>query len=103
LQFLVGSGGFIGQIALLRSFQFPVSKPREPEAGNLKLETGHHGYATFAILMAPNPQTEPDPEPLYCPRCAQEVNDPLTCGDCSSVICRRCGTPLESPDELGMG
>jgi len=32
-----------------------------------------------------------------------EVADPLTCGDCSSVICRRCGTPLESPDELAMG
>jgi hypothetical protein len=60
-------------------------------------------YATFAILMAPNPQTEPEPEPLYCPRCAQEVTDPLTCGDCSAIICRRCGTPLESPDELGMG
>jgi hypothetical protein len=53
--------------------------------------------------MAPNPQTEPDPEPLYCPKCSREVTDPLTCGDCSAVICRRCGTPLESPDELGMG
>jgi hypothetical protein len=63
----------------------------------------HEGYATFAILMAPNPQTEPDPEPLYCPKCSREVTDPLTCGDCSAVICRRCGTPLESPDELGMG
>lgn len=40
---------------------------------------------------------------LYCPVCAAEVSDPLTCGDCSAVICRRCGTPLESPDELGMG
>jgi len=53
--------------------------------------------------MTPTPQSEPDPEPLYCPRCSQEVTDPLTCGDCSAVICRRCGTPLESPDELGMG
>jgi hypothetical protein len=40
---------------------------------------------------------------LYCPVCAAEVSDPLTCGDCSSVICRRCGTPLESSDELAMG
>ncbi len=40
---------------------------------------------------------------LYCPNCAVEVTDPLTCGDCSAVICRRCGTPLESPDELGIG
>jgi hypothetical protein len=40
---------------------------------------------------------------FYCPVCAVEISDPLTCGDCSSIICRRCGTPLESPDELGMG
>ncbi len=42
-------------------------------------------------------------EILYCPVCAIEVTDPLTCGDCAAVICRRCGTPLESPDELAMG
>jgi hypothetical protein len=55
--------------------------------------------------MASNPQppAEPPPELLYCPKCAAEVSDPLTCGDCSAVICRRCGTPLESADELGMG
>lgn len=55
--------------------------------------------------MTPNPQPRPEPEKelLYCPTCAEEVSDPLTCGDCSAVICRRCGTPLESPDELGMG
>jgi len=40
---------------------------------------------------------------LYCPQCAREVDDPLVCGDCSAVICRVCGTPLESPDELAMG
>ena len=40
---------------------------------------------------------------LYCPQCAVEVTDPLTCGDCSAVICRRCGTPLEAADELGIG
>ncbi|MGB7556331.1 MAG: hypothetical protein WBM04_18335 [Candidatus Korobacteraceae bacterium] len=40
---------------------------------------------------------------LYCPNCAQEVDDPLTCGDCSAVICRTCGTPLEMPEDLGMG
>jgi len=40
---------------------------------------------------------------LYCPECAVEVGDPLTCRDCSAIICRRCGTPLESSDELGMG
>ncbi|HVZ61214.1 MAG TPA: hypothetical protein VG892_10565 [Terriglobales bacterium] len=40
---------------------------------------------------------------LYCPSCGKEAADPLTCGDCSAVICRVCGTPLESADELGMG
>jgi len=53
--------------------------------------------------MAPEPQPAPAPEPLYCPHCAREVTDPLTCGDCGAVICRLCGTPLESPDELGIG
>jgi hypothetical protein len=40
---------------------------------------------------------------LYCPSCAREVDDPLTCGDCSAVICRLCGTPLEMPEDLGIG
>jgi hypothetical protein len=40
---------------------------------------------------------------FYCPRCGQPVNDPLMCGDCSALICRKCGTPLERVDELGMG
>jgi hypothetical protein len=40
---------------------------------------------------------------LYCPRCLQAVKDPLTCGDCLSMICRQCGTPLEQVDELGIG
>ncbi len=40
---------------------------------------------------------------LYCPQCTREVTDPLTCGDCAAVICRVCGTPLESSDELGIG
>jgi len=40
---------------------------------------------------------------LYCPNCARQVTDPLTCGDCSAVICRVCGTPLESSADLGMG
>ena len=51
--------------------------------------------------MAEEPKAKP--EALYCPQCGCEVEDPLTCGDCSAVICRVCGTPLESPDELGMG
>jgi hypothetical protein len=45
----------------------------------------------------------PEPKPLYCPACQQEMNDPLVCGDCGAIICRRCGTPLEGIDELGIG
>jgi hypothetical protein len=40
---------------------------------------------------------------LYCPDCQKPVTDPLVCGDCSAIICRQCGTPLERVDELGMG
>ena len=58
-------------------------------------------------LMAQTPQGrtngEQHPTMLYCPACAREVDDPLTCGDCSAVICRVCGTPLEMPEDLGIG
>lgn len=61
-------------------------------------------YSFLPMATRPqNPTPEPSPGSLYCPNCAEEVTDPLTCGDCSSVICRRCGTPLESSDELGIG
>jgi len=40
---------------------------------------------------------------FYCPQCNCGVTDPLICGDCSSIIYRRCGTPLERVDELGIG
>jgi hypothetical protein len=60
----------------------------------------------FMVMEIP-PKAAPEPQKpavvFYCPVCAVEVSDPLTCGDCSAVICRRCGTPLESSDELGMG
>ncbi len=39
----------------------------------------------------------------YCPQCQKPVPDPLVCGDCTAVICRVCGTPIESSDELGVG
>jgi hypothetical protein len=58
------------------------------------------------VLMEIAPKSVPDKHPavvFYCPVCAVEVSDPLICGDCSAVICRRCGTPLESSDELAMG
>jgi hypothetical protein len=40
---------------------------------------------------------------FYCPRCHAAVPDPLVCGDCSAIICRICGAPLEKIDELGIG
>jgi hypothetical protein len=40
---------------------------------------------------------------FYCPLCHAAVADPLMCGDCSAIICRSCGTPLERVDELGIG
>jgi len=43
------------------------------------------------------------PGGFYCPNCASEMDDPLTCGDCSAIICRVCGTPLELPEDLGVG
>ncbi|MGA7524123.1 MAG: hypothetical protein WBW84_16850 [Acidobacteriaceae bacterium] len=51
---------------------------------------------------APSPPPK-EPIRLWCPVCARSVDDPLVCGDCSAVICRVCGTPLESPDELAFG
>ena len=58
-------------------------------------------------LMAQTPQPpkngEHHPALLYCPACAREVSDPLTCGDCAAIICRICGSPLELPEDLGIG
>jgi hypothetical protein len=42
-------------------------------------------------------------EHYYCPVCNQAVSDSLVCGDCMAVICRKCGTPLERVDDLGIG
>jgi len=50
--------------------------------------------------MEPVPESS---EVFYCAKCAVAVSDPLTCGDCGALICRRCGTPVEAADELGMG
>ncbi|MGH9585475.1 MAG: hypothetical protein ACRD3F_00870 [Acidobacteriaceae bacterium] len=57
--------------------------------------------------MSEVPSEKNDPElkgsGWWCPICARAVSDPLVCGDCSAVICRVCGTPLESADELAFG
>jgi hypothetical protein len=49
------------------------------------------------------PSLVPSTKDLWCPTCARAVQDPLVCGDCSAVLCRICGTPLESADELAFG
>ena len=49
------------------------------------------------------PEPEKDTAEFYCPSCTRPVSDPLVCGDCSALICRICGTPLERIDELGVG
>jgi hypothetical protein len=49
------------------------------------------------------PESEHTAVEYYCPTCERPVADPLVCGDCTAVICRVCGTPLERIDELGMG
>ncbi len=54
-------------------------------------------------MSGPKNRPQHPPEALYCPQCAREVDDPLVCGDCSAVICRVCGTPLESSADLGIG
>jgi uncharacterized paraquat-inducible protein A len=48
-------------------------------------------------------EPQPAPAAFYCPNCAVAVADPLTCGDCMAVICRRCGSVLESSEELAIG
>lgn len=40
---------------------------------------------------------------FYCPKCGKTEPDPLVCGDCMALLCRRCGTPLEKIDDLGIG
>jgi hypothetical protein len=63
-----------------------------------------HSEEADAKASSPVPAEGKNSVPvLYCPACALEVADPLTCGDCSAVICRVCGTPLESPEDLGIG
>ena len=54
--------------------------------------------------MADNaPETPWQDEEFYCPKCRGAVLKPLACGDCGSLICRECGTPLERLDDLGIG
>jgi len=42
-------------------------------------------------------------EVFYCPGCNQEIGDPVVCRDCTALICRVCGSPVEGIDDLGIG
>jgi primosomal protein N' len=63
------------------------------------------------MVQSPELMAQPSERPtngeqhslLYCPVCARQIDNPLTCGDCGSVICRACGTPLEMAEDLGIG
>jgi len=62
-----------------------------------------HPIPLCYISLLMSTESHQAPELLYCPKCAAEISDPLTCGDCGAVICRKCGTPLEAAEDLGMG
>lgn len=76
-------------------------REREHRAAQILSEAGV--TLESAREKLPPPGNERAPGALYCPRCAREISDPLTCGDCSAVICPVCGTPLETSEELGIG
>jgi uncharacterized paraquat-inducible protein A len=48
-------------------------------------------------------ESKVEAETLYCPECESVCDSPLVCGDCTAVICNKCGTLLEKVDDLGMG
>jgi transcription initiation factor IIE alpha subunit len=53
--------------------------------------------------MSPSEPEAATKAEFYCPACQQPVAEPLVCGDCRAVICRKCGSVLEKIDELGIG
>jgi len=66
-------------------------------------EANQDKAAENAPSTAPGDASMETSDALWCSTCARAVYDPLVCGDCATVICRVCGTPLESPDELAFG
>lgn len=88
-----------------------------PEAGWARERTKQEGTKEYMLRREAKSRARDSPDSVtimgaeeretpvefYCPRCHCAVQDPLVCGDCSAIICRRCGTPLERVDELGIG
>ena len=56
-----------------------------------------------AFQIMPGETTQSTEVEFYCPACNRPVTNPLRCGDCTALICRECGSPLERVDELGIG
>ncbi len=54
-------------------------------------------------MTAPPPLPNPVNPEFYCPNCKKPIPNPLVCGDCGSLLCRDCGTPVERIDDLGIG
>ena len=79
------------------------NKKTEKEAADGKTAECHGqggSTASLSVMDAAQPKTDAE---YYCPKCDAPVSDPLVCGDCASIICRRCGTSLERIDDLGIG
>jgi uncharacterized paraquat-inducible protein A len=63
-----------------------------------------HGQSDSAVSLTVMDVAQPKTTAeFYCPKCDAAVSDPLVCGDCAAIICRRCGAPLERIDDLGIG
>ena len=65
-----------------------------------QMTRGAVSVASVTVMADEQTQTEAE---FYCPQCDAAVTDPLVCGDCTAIICRRCGAALERVDELGIG
>jgi len=67
-----------------------------------------HEMDKRGLKLAPAPAAQrvedPDEDPssgFYCTSCERRVKDPLSCGECSTTICRVCGTPLRISEDIG--
>jgi peptide subunit release factor 1 (eRF1) len=77
-------------------------KRREEWRGKNRVQRERMTPSTVSVSIMPEESVRQQVE-FYCPRCHEAVTDPLVCGDCSAIICRKCGAPLEKIDELGIG
>jgi hypothetical protein len=90
----------MGECVSLGGLEQETRKPSSKKIAARGDVTSSSSAASVTVMSDEERKPQVD---LYCPRCHCAVTDPLICGDCSSIICRRCGTPLEQVDELGIG